>query len=304
MPTWASAAATAAALALAAAGCGTAAPAAGAPVRVVAGENQYGDVAAQIGGRWVRVTSVLANPSADPHSFEATTSVAKKVAAAGLLIENGLGYDAFMARLAAATSTPGRRLIDVQHLLRLPDSTPNPHLWYRPSTMPAVAAAVAGDLAALDPQHAAAFRTNEAAFLRSLSPLDAAITAFRAAHAGTPAATTEPVADDLLDALGVANLVPFRFQAAEMDGTDPTPQDVAAVRRLVADRRVRFLCVNQQVTDTLTAGIRRLAASSGVPVVGVSETMPTPGYHYQSWMLAEVAAITRAVDTGASTARL
>jgi zinc/manganese transport system substrate-binding protein len=117
-------------------------------------------------------------------------------------------------------------------------------------------------------------------------------------------AATEPVADYLLDALGVHNLTPFRFQADVMNGTDPSPQDISLERGLMAARAVRVLCYNSQVVDDLTASIRQTAKRHGVAVVGVNETMPSPGYHYQSWMLAEVEAIEAAVAHGASTEHL
>ena len=121
---------------------------------VVAGENEYGNVASQIGGKYVSVYSVDSNPNTDPHTYEATPSVGQKIAKANLLIENGVGYDTFMDTLASASPNSARKVINVQHLLGLPDSTPNPHLWYDPKTMPAVAQALASDLSALDPAHA------------------------------------------------------------------------------------------------------------------------------------------------------
>ncbi len=282
----------------------TAASAGGSTVAVVAGENEYGDVASQIGGAYVSVYSVDSNPNTDPHTYEATPAVAQKIARAKLLIENGVGYDDFMTKLASASANAARRVVNVQHLLGLPDSTPNPHLWYDPKTMPAVAQALAADLSALDPAHAAAFQANETKFVNSLQPWLDAIASFKATHAGTKAATTEPVADDLLTAMGIDNLTPFGFQADIMNGTDPSPQDVSLENSVFTNHRAKVFCYNQQVTDALTGSIRQTALKAGLPVVGVYETMPTPGYDYQSWMTAEVAAIEKAITTGASTEHL
>jgi zinc/manganese transport system substrate-binding protein len=273
-------------------------------VAVVAGENEYGNVAAQIGGKYVKVYSVDSNPNTDPHTYEATPSVAEKIAQANLLIENGVGYDAFMSTLASASPNSARKVIDVQHLLGLPDNTPNPHLWYGPKTMPAVAGALATDLSALDPAHALTFKANEAKFVASLTPWFKAIAAFKAKYAGTPAATTEPVADYLLTAMGIKNLTPFQFQADIMNGTDPTPQDVSLEKGFFTKHQVKVFCYNQQVTDPLTDSIRQTALRAGVPVVGVYETMPVPGYDYQSWMMAELDAIQKAISSHASTQRL
>jgi zinc/manganese transport system substrate-binding protein len=273
-------------------------------VSVVAAENEYGNVASQIGGSYVRVSSVESNPNTDPHAYELSPTVAGQVAGAGVVIQNGVGYDAFMNKIEAASPSGSRKVIDVQRLLGLPDSTPNPHLWYDPRTMPAVAKAIGDDLAAVDPAHASYFRANVATFDGSLQPWFEAIAAFKSRHAGIPAATTEPVADYLLDAMGIDNLTPFAFQADVMNGTDPTPQDVALEEGFFSKHMVKVFAYNQQVVDSLTESIRSSAENAGVPVVGVYETMPTPGYDYQSWMLAETESIQKAVDGGTSTLHL
>ncbi|MDE3087012.1 MAG: zinc ABC transporter substrate-binding protein [Acidobacteriota bacterium] len=273
-------------------------------VAAVGAENQYADVLSQVGGRYVEVSSVLDDPNSDPHGFELSTSVAKEVGAAALVVQNGLGYDDFMTKIESATPNPRRRVLVVQHLLGLPDATRNPHLWYAPTTMPAVARAVAGALAALEPDHAAYFRARLERFDASLQPWRSAVAAFEARYRGVAVATTEPVADDLLEAMGADNRTPFAFQAAVMNGVDPSPQDISLVHGLLTGHRVRVLCVDAQVVSSLTASIRRTALRAGVPVVAVYETMPAPGYDFQRWMLAEVRAVERAVAGGVSTERL
>jgi zinc/manganese transport system substrate-binding protein len=273
-------------------------------VAVVAGENEYGNVASQIGGKYVSVSSVDSNPNTDPHTYEATPSVGQKIAASNLLIENGVGYDTFMGTLASASPNSARKVINVQHLLHLPDSTANPHLWYNPRTMPAVAKALVSELSKLDPAHASTFQANETKFVASLQPWVHAIAAFKAKYGGTTAATTEPVADYLLTAMGINNLTPFQFQADIMNGTDPTPQDVSLEKGFFTKHQVKVFCYNQQVTDSLTDSIRQTALAAGVPVVGVYETMPVPGYDYQTWMMAELNSIENAITTGASTQHL
>ncbi len=281
----------------------TATPKAG-TISVVAAENQYGNVASQIGGRYVTVTSVESNPNTDPHTYEVSPGVASEVASAQLVIENGVGYDDFMTKVESASPNPSRRTVNVQQLLGLPDDTPNPHLWYDPKTMPAVAEALATDMSAIDPAHAATFRANATTFVTSLSPWLDAIASFKARYGGVAAATTEPVADYLLTAMGIDNATPFRFQAEIMNGTDPSPQDITLENGFFTKHQVKVFCYNQQVVDALTTSIRSTAQRTGVPVVGVYETMPTPGYDYQRWMLAEVNAIENAVAHGISTERL
>ena len=192
----------------------------------------------------------------------------------------------------------------MQQLLGLPDSTPNPHLWYNPTTMPKVATAIANDLAAIQPAHASYFKANAAKFTQSLSVWTQAIAQFKAAHPNTPVATTEPVADYMLQAAGADNMTPWAFQADIMNGTDPSPQNVAAEKALFTQHKVKVFLYNQQVTDTLTDSFIDLAHANGVPVVGVYETMPTPGYDYQTWMTAEVNALDKAVTAKVSTEHL
>ena len=275
-----------------------------ATIVAVGAENEYANVIGQIGGKYVQVTAIESNPNTDPHSFEASASVAQVVSSAELVVQNGLGYDTYMNKIEAATPNAKRKVIDVQNLLGLPDSTPNPHLWYEPSTMPAVAKEVAKDLAALEPAHAAYFEADAASFDRSLQPWYRAIAQFKAAFPGTPLATTEPVGDYLLQAAGARILTPFAFQADVMNGVDPAPQYVSLQDNLFSGHKVKVFLYNQQVTDSLTQSFLATAHRDGIPVVGVYETMPTPGYDYQSWMLAEVHALQKAVADKISTQKL
>jgi zinc/manganese transport system substrate-binding protein len=215
-------------------------------------------------------------------------------------VQNGVGYDGFMSKIEQADASSSRKVIDVQNLLGLPDSTPNPHLWYKPTTMPAVAAAIESDLAALDPSHAAYFKANLATFNSSLGAWNSAISALKSKYAGDGVATTEPVADYLLQAAGIDNLTPWAFQADIMNGVDPAPQAITAQMALFAQHKVKVFVYNQQVTDSLTESLLTLAHQNGIPVVGVYETMPTPGYDYQEWMLAEVSALNNAFGAGKS----
>ncbi len=291
--------------ALAISGCASA----GAAARVGPGqilalgaENEYADVIAQVGGRYVVVESLLNNPNTDPHTFEASPSVASVVSSARLIVQNGAGYDDFMSKLESASPNGERAVIDVQNLLGLPDSTPNPHLWYMPRAMAVVASAVADKLSAAQPAHTTYFRANAERFSRSLGPWYAALAQLRSRYPHVPVATTEPVGDYMLTAAGADVLTPFALQTAVMNGYDPAPQDITIQDQLLSGRKVKALLYNQQVTDPLTERFLDQARSHRVPVVGVYETMP-PGYHYQSWMLAETTALQRALAGGISTER-
>jgi zinc/manganese transport system substrate-binding protein len=270
----------------------------------VGAENEYANVIQQVGGKYVQVSAIMSNPNTDPHTFEASASVARVVSAAQLVVQNGVGYDGFMNTIENAAPSGSRKVIVVQNLLGLPTDTPNPHLWYKPVTMPAVANAVAADLAAMQPAHASYFKANATAFISSLTAWNNAIASFKAAYPGTPVATTEPVADYMLQAVGADNMTPWALQADIMNGTDPSAQDVAAERSLFTQHKVKVFLYNQQVTDSLTESFISLAHANNIPVVGVYETMPVPGYDYQSWMLAEVQDLQKALVNHVSTERL
>jgi zinc/manganese transport system substrate-binding protein len=270
----------------------------------VGAESEYADVLGQVGGQYVQASAIMSNPNTDPHTFEASIAVAREVGNAQLIVQNGIGYDDFMNSIESASPNSGRTVINVQHLLKLPDSTPNPHLWYDPATMPKVADAIAAALSAIQPSHAAYFTANAAAFTASLKPLTAAIASFKSAYPGTTVATTEPVADYLLTALGADNLTPWTFQADIMNGVDPSPQNVAVQRALFTGHKVRVFLYNQQVTDALTQSFITLAEQNHIPVVGVYETMPVPGYDYQTWMQTEVQDLGKAVADKVSTEHL
>jgi zinc/manganese transport system substrate-binding protein len=291
---------------LATAGCSAVSSAAGSRpgiVTAIGAENEYANVISQIGGQYVAATAILSNPNADPHTFELSPSVAAAVSSAQLIVQNGVGYDSYMNNIEAAAPNRARKVIDVQRLLSLPDSTPNPHLWYSPTTMPAVARAISAALTALLPARAGYFAARLRAFDRSLQPWLRALAQLRTSHPGTPVTVTEPVGDYLLQAAGFRNLAPFGLQADIMNGVDPAPQYVALERNLLEHHKVTVFVYNQQVVDSLTRTFMQLAIDRGVPVVGVYETMPT-GDDYQSWMLAETSALRRAIVGQISTQRL
>jgi len=286
-------------------GCGPASHAASSGVvNAVGAENEYANVISQIGGKYVHVTAIMSNPATDPHTFEASASVATAVGAAKLIVQNGVGYDGFMNRIESNNSASGRQIIEVQTLLGLPSSTPNPHLWYKPTTMPRVAAAIEAGLAKLEPAHKTYFHQNLLTFDSSMSPWMNAIAHLKASFAGAPVATTEPVSDYLLQAAGLTNKTPFSFQADVMNGVDLPPQYVSLEDNLFSEHKVKVFVYNRQVVDATTQSFLTKAVQSHIPVVGVYETMPTPGFNYQSWMLAETRDLQKALASGTSTQRL
>jgi zinc/manganese transport system substrate-binding protein len=172
----------------------------------------------------------------------------------------------------------------------------NPHLWYRPATMPALARRLERALAALDPAHAGSYAARLAAFDRSMAPLLARIAALRHAHAGTAVTATEPVFGEMADALGFA-MRNRRFQLAIMNGAEPGARDIAGFERDLRTRAVAALIVNRQTGAGLAARMRAIAIEAGVPVVAVTETEPE-GMTYQNWMLSQLDHLARALEQG------
>lgn len=266
------------------------------PIAVVAAENFYGEVAARIGGPQVAVTSLIANPDADPHLFEVSASAARAVAKARLVVFNGAGYDAWMTKLLAAASSESRRVIVVADLLGKKPGA-NPHLWYDPAAMPALAKALAAALSALDPAHRAGYARRLQQFLQSLRPLDAKIADMRQRYSGNAVTASEPIFGYMAQALGL-DMRNRRFQLAVMNNTEPGASTIAAFEGDLRQHKVKALIYNTQTTDPAVRRLVKLARASHIPVIGVSETQPA-GETYQGWMLRQLAALDAALSGGA-----
>ncbi len=200
---------------------------------------------------------------------------------------NGIGYDDFMDKLLSASPKSGRAVINVQELLGLKDDV-NAHIWYDPATMPKVADAVVAELSKLDPQNSAYFSSQKAAYVARLDPVNDKIASLKAKYDGAPVAFTEPVAEYLTGAIGLVLKTPTGFMEAIEQGVDPSPADVAAERDLLTGKKVKLLLYNSQVSSPVTKDIQDLAVRSGVPVVGVAETIPPSFKTFQDWMLAQL----------------
>jgi|SRR5579884_1287248 len=271
-------------LLLAACGGGTSAP--GGRLRVVAGENAYGNIAAQIGGRRVAVTSILSNPNADPHLFEPGTANGLAVATAAVVIQNGLGYDAFMTKLEDAAPSKARLVVTIADVLGVHGADANPHLWYDVPHLDRIAGAIATALADADPSHGDTYRSGLARFERSLGPLRREVARIRSRFGGAPVAYTEPVPGYLLAAAGLRNLAPAAFTRAIEDGTEPPPGAVAAMDALITKHRIRVLLYNEQTVSPVTRPLIARAREAGVGIVPVTETLP-PRMTFQEWQLGQ-----------------
>jgi zinc/manganese transport system substrate-binding protein len=267
----------------------------GGKLRVVAAENFYGDLAAQLGGRHVQVTSVLSSPDADPHLFEPGSRTGLQVTRADVVIENGVGYDTWMDRLLAASPSRHRRVVTAARVLHVGGNDPNPHLWYDVAAMPHVVRAMAAAFIAADPRHAQDYRHRLRLTLGALQPLQDAVTRLKHRHAGAPVAYTERVPGLLLAEAGLVVLTPPGFARAVEDGTDPSAADVLRMRQLLTQHNVAALLYNEQATSPVTRQLVQLARRVQVPVVPVTETVP-PGAGYESWQLGQINQLARALD--------
>ena len=265
------------------------------PVSIVAAENFYGDVARQIGGNAVKVTSILSNPDQDPHLFEASPSVARSLAGARIVVYNGLDYDPWMEKLLSASKAADRKEIVVSDLIgkKLGD---NPHIWYDTNTMVAFAKALTDALDTVDPTDKSAYDQRLAAFTASLKPIQDKIAELKDRVNGTPATATEPVFGYMFGGLGM-DVRDFDFQLAVMNNTEPSPSDVAAFESDLKNKRVKLLIYNSQATDTAAQRLLQIAKDNQIPVVGVTETKPE-GKSFQDWLSGELDDVKKALPGG------
>lgn len=262
------------------------------PISIVAAENFYGDVAQQIGGSAVKVTSILSNPDQDPHLFEASPSVARGLSGARIVIYSGIDYDPWMEKLLSASKSADRTEIVVADLVGKKTGD-NPHIWYDPATMLAFSRALADALAAADPANKAGYEKRLAAFQTSVKPIQDKISALRERLNGTPVTATEPVFGYMFEALGM-EVRNQPFQLAVMNDTEPSASDVAAFEDDLKTGKVKLLVYNSQASDAMAKRMLDLAKQHKIPVVGAEETEP-PGKTYQTWMASELNAVDKAL---------
>ena len=263
-------------------------------IAVVAGEDVWGGIAAQLGGPEVRVTSIVTSPTADPHQYTASAADAAAIHGAALVIVNGAGYDGFMGQLLSASGT-SPRVLTVASVAHAGGPDPNPHFWYDLATVRAVAEAVTAAYVRLDAEARPAFERRLHAFERSLDPITRTIGAISARDGGQPVAYTERVPGYLLEAAGLRVLTPQGFARSIEAGVEPGLADTVAMDRLLTSHAISVLLYNVQTVTSVTTQIRQLAASSGIPVVGISETLPAGDPTYQRWQLMQDTGLLRAL---------
>ena len=279
------------------AGCGgkpaDPSPAAAGKIAVVAAENFYGDVARQVGGNRVSVTSILSDPNIDPHEYETSVQNALAVTRAQIVIQNGDGYDAWMDKLIEASPNPQRVVITAGDLAvdKLPD---NPHYWYSMDNIQAVAKEIAAALGRLDGGGKADFEANLAKFDQSLAAITEKMDGIRSSYQGAPIGLTETIFLYQANRMGLKVMTPTAFAKAVSEGNDPPADTVLTLEDQLAQRQIKMLIYNQQTVSPLTANLKEEAGKMNIPVVGVTETMPSDKT-YQQWMLSQLDALQTAL---------
>lgn len=252
-------------------------------IQVVASVDFYGEAAKAVLGNKGTVTSVINEPSIDPHDYQPTSKVAKEVSTANVILYNGIGYDSWMTKLAKnnSSATVIRVGEDVLHK----KTGDNPHLWYRTQTMPAVANYLAAKFSKLQPKNSAYFKKNAEKFNKTLAPLAAKVKQLSKNSDNKLVDVSEPVFDYSLQELGYKENNTGFAKSVE-DGTDPAPKDVKNMQNDIKQHKIVFFVQNTQATDKTVGNLVKLAKQNNVPVLQVTETMPK-GKNYKQWMMSQ-----------------
>jgi len=254
--------------------------------KIVAAENFYGGIVQQIAGGSAEVISILTNPNQDPHEFTTNATTAKAVADADLIIYNGLSYDPWMEKLLGVKGKANRVVIRVADLIGAKEGD-NPHIWYGPRTMPALAAKLVELLSRNNSSEAANYQKRLEDFKASMKPELDKIADLKAMASGVAVTATEPVFGYMSDALGF-KMLNYDFQVRIMNDSEPGADQTAAFEKSLTSKTARILFYNSQVTDPTTDRMQQIARQSGIPIVGVTETQPPDQPGYVGWMLHEL----------------
>lgn len=263
-------------------------------LNVVAGENFWGSIAAQLGGSRVSVHSIVTDPNADPHEYESSTEDARAFAEADLVILNGAGYDDWGQKLLDANSSSHRAMLNIAQLLgRKPGD--NPHFWYNPAYVLTVADKITAEYKTIDSGDSSFFDQQRSAFTTALKPYTDRIAEIKSRFAGAPIGSTESIFVYMAAALGLDLISPAAFMDAAAQGIDPPASAVATFHDQVAGNKIEVLVYNVQASSALTASLKQLAQQQKIPLVGVTETLQPVGATFQDWQTAQLTALEAAL---------
>ncbi|MGP3975851.1 metal ABC transporter solute-binding protein, Zn/Mn family [Streptomyces sp. 8N114] len=267
----------------------------GETIKVVAAENVWGSLAAQLGGSHAKVTSVIDSPQVDPHDYEPTGADARTVASAQLAIVNGAGYDAWAPKLLASNPDPDRKVLDVGDLVGVKEGG-NPHLWYSPDKVRRVIEKITAEYKKIDPDNASYFeKRNDAVQEKALASYNQLVAEIRKKYRGTPIGASESIVDPLAKGLGLKMRTPESFLNAISEGADPTAGDKATVDRQIKSKQIMIYVYNSQNSTPDVRAQVDAAKAKGIPVATVTETLTPADASFQEWQVAQLRGIHRAL---------
>ena len=271
-------------------------------IDVVASTDVWGDVAKQIGGDKVEVTSIIDDPDKDPHEYQVSGQNQLALSKAEIVVVNGGGYDDFVDEMLASLRTKPVVLnaADLSGYDQHPsDGEFNEHLWYDFRTVDKVAQRLATAYAKARPADRSTFEANAKRFEASVSALQATEARLKRQYAGKGVAITEPVPLYMLNAIGLVNKTPKKFSEAIENDTDVAPSVLQQTLDLFSSRSVALLAYNDQTAGAQTQKVVDAAKANDVPLVPVAETLPA-GKTYLTWMRANLDAIGAALGKATS----
>ncbi|AKP36056.1 metal ABC transporter solute-binding protein [Leuconostoc mesenteroides] len=256
-------------------------------ITIVASTDFYAEIAKTVVGEHGTATAIIKDANVSPEDYEPTTTVAKKVSGADIVLANGLGYDAWLNKLAKTSKNT--KLIRVGEDVLNKKTGVNPHLWNDPETMSKTANYLATELGKKDPKNRDYYKKNAKKYVASLKPVNDLITKISKKADGQTVAQTEPVFEYMLDALGY-KIMDTDFSEAIEEGNDPSPATLAALKSAITNHKIAFFVNNTQTSSSTVSNLIDLAKKNDIPVVNVTETIPN-GENYVSWKLKELKAI-------------
>jgi zinc/manganese transport system substrate-binding protein len=278
------------------AGCsvGPASGSAGSVVEVVAGQNFWGDIASQLGGSHANVQSVVTDPNADPHEYESNANDARAMANANLVILNGAGYDDWATKLLQASPNQTRKLLVVADVVGKRKGD-NPHFWYDPDYVIAVADSITSHYKSLDSSNSSYFDQQRSAFTTALQPYMGRLAEIKQRFAGVPVGATETVFVYLAGYLGLDLISPPDLMQAVSEGNDPPASAVVTFHNQIATKAIKVLVYNVQTATAVTTNLKVDAAQRSIPVVGISETLQPETVTFQAWQTRQLLALENAL---------
>lgn len=270
---------------------------AGPKLAVVATINAWGSIASQLGGDRVQETSIVTNPDTDPHSYEPSAADARMVADAKVVVENGIGYDAWTDKMLASDPQPQRTVVSVGDTVGVAEGG-NPHQWYAPDSVTKVANAISAAYKKADPKDSGYFDQQNQQFLnRGLSDYLRFIASIKAKYAGTPVGASESIFSPLSHALGLNLITPPEFLKAISEGTDPSPVDKATIDQQIATKTIKVYVFNSQNNSPDVQAQVDAAKKQGIPVTTVTETLSPASASFQDWQSTQLSGLADALHT-------